>query len=206
MALSYVLGRGRAAIPAALCLAGIWFFDLWHDAMVTLNMVLVATLLTMVLALVFGVWMARRRSVDLLLRPLLDAGQTIPPFVYLIPVLALFGPTRFTAIIAGVVYAAPVAIKLVADGIAGVSPTTIEASRSTGCTTWQEITKVQLPDGSLVAGAGHQPGAALRALHGRHRRHGRRRGARLRRRARASPAPRSGARAPPPASPSCCSA
>ena len=59
--------------------------------------------------------------------------------------LALFGPTRFTAIVAGVVYAAPVAIKLVADGIQGVSPTTLEASRSTGCTTWQEITKVQLP-------------------------------------------------------------
>ena len=61
------------------------------------------------------------------MRPLLDAGQTIPPFVYLIPVLALFGPTRFTAIVAGVVYAAPAAIKLVADGVKAVSPTTIEA-------------------------------------------------------------------------------
>jgi glycine betaine/proline transport system permease protein len=145
VALAYVLGRTRAAVSAVVCLAGIKFFDLWHDAMITLNMVLVATLLVMVLALVFGVWMARRRSVDLIIRPLLDAGQTIPPFVYLIPVLALFGSTRFTAIVAAIVYAAPVAIKLVADGIAGVSPTTLEASRSTGCTTWQEITKVQLP-------------------------------------------------------------
>jgi glycine betaine/proline transport system permease protein len=89
--------------------------------------------------------MARRKVVDLALRPLLDAGQTIPPFVFLIPVLALFGPTRFTAIIAAVIYAAPAAIKLVADGVKGVSPTTIEAARSTGSTTWQEITKVQLP-------------------------------------------------------------
>ena len=144
-AIAFVLGRGRALVSTAVCLAGIWFFDLWHDAMVTLNMVLVATLMVMVLAVIFGVWMARRRSVDLALRPLLDAGQTIPPFVYLIPVLAMFGPTRFTAIVAGVVYAAPVAIKLVADGIQGVSPSTLEASRSTGCTTWQEITKVQLP-------------------------------------------------------------
>ena len=144
-AVAFVLGRGRALVASVVCLSGIWFFDLWHDAMITLNMVLVATLLVMVLAIVFGVWMARRRSVDLALRPLLDAGQTIPPFVYLIPVLAMFGPTRFTAIIAGVVYAAPVAIKLVADGIRGVSPSTLEASRSTGCTTWQEITKVQLP-------------------------------------------------------------
>ena len=118
-------------------------------------MTLVATLMVMALALVFGVWMARNRRVDVALRPLLDAGQTIPPFVYLIPVLALFGTSRFTAIVAAIVYAAPAAIKLVADGVKSVSPTTIEASRSTGATAWQEITKVQLPmaRGSLVLAA-----------------------------------------------------
>jgi glycine betaine/proline transport system permease protein len=145
LALALVLGRTRALVAAAVCLVLIRLLDLWHDAMITLNMVLVATLLVMALALVFGVWMARSRAVDLVLRPVLDAGQTIPPFVYLIPVLALFGPTRFTAIVAAVVYAAPPAIKLVADGISAVSPATLEASRSTGCTTWQEIFKVQLP-------------------------------------------------------------
>jgi glycine betaine/proline transport system permease protein len=65
--------------------------------------------------------------------------------VPLIPVLILFGPNRFTAIIAGVIYAVPIATKLVADGIRGVSPETVEASRSTGANRWQEITKVQLP-------------------------------------------------------------
>ena len=155
LALALVLGGVRALIPTVICLWGLKFFGLWHDAMITLNMTLVGTVLVMILALVFGVLMARRRSVDLGLRPLLDAGQTIPPFVYLIPMLALFGPTRFTAIIAGVVYAAPVAIKLVADGVSGVSATTVEASRSTGATAWQEITKVQLPmaKGSLVLAA-----------------------------------------------------
>ena len=154
-ALAFVLGRARAVVPTVVCLAGIWYFDLWHDAMITLNMTLVATVVVMALALVFGVWMARSRWMDLALRPVLDAGQTIPPFVYLIPVLALFGPTRFTAIVAGIVYAAPAAIKLVADGVKGVSPTTLEAARSTGSTTWQEITKVQLPmaRGSLVLAA-----------------------------------------------------
>ncbi|MDF1604577.1 ABC transporter permease subunit [Nocardioides sp. YIM 152315] len=153
--LAFVFGGVRAVLPTVVCLAGIWYLDLWHDAMITLTMTLVGTLLVMVLAVVFGVWMARRRAVDLVLRPLLDAGQTIPPFVYLIPMLALFGPTRFTAIVAGVVYAGPVAVKLVADGIKGVAPTTIEASRSTGATAWQEITKVQLPmaRGSLVLAA-----------------------------------------------------
>jgi glycine betaine/proline transport system permease protein len=153
--LAFVFGGLRAVLPTVICLAGIWYLDLWHDAMITLTMTLVGTLLVMVLAVVLGVWMARRRAVDLVLRPLLDAGQTIPPFVYLIPMLALFGPTRFTAIVAGVVYAGPVAIKLVADGVKGVAPATIEASRSTGATTWQEITKVQLPmaRGSLVLAA-----------------------------------------------------
>lgn len=151
-ALALVFGGVRALVISVACLAGIWYLDLWHDAMITLNMTLVATVLVMALALVFGVWMARDRRVDLGIRPLLDAGQTIPPFVYLIPVLALFGPSRFTAIVAGIVYAAPAAIKLVADGVKGVSPTTIEAGRSTGQTTWQEITKVQLPmaKGSIV--------------------------------------------------------
>jgi glycine betaine/proline transport system permease protein len=155
LALAAVFGGLRALIPTVICVAGIRVFGLWHDAMITLTMTLVGTVLVMVLALVFGVWMARRKGVDLAIRPLLDAGQTIPPFVYLIPMLALFGPTRFTAIVAGVIYAAPVAIKLVADGVKGVSATTVEASRSTGATTWQEITKVQLPmaRGSLVLAA-----------------------------------------------------
>lgn len=155
LSLAFVLGGLRAFVPTLLCVAGLLYFGLWNDAMITLNMTLVGTVLVMVLAVVFGVGMARSPTLDLVLRPLLDAGQTIPPFVYLIPVLALFGPTRFTAIVAGVVYAAPVAIKLVADGVKAVSPTTLEATRSTGSTTWQEIAKVQLPmaRGSLVLAA-----------------------------------------------------
>jgi glycine betaine/proline transport system permease protein len=73
----------------------------------------------------------------------------MPPFVYLVPILVLFGSNRFTAIVAGIVYAAPAAIKLVADGIRGVSATTIEAAESTGTNRWQMITKVQLRDGRL---------------------------------------------------------
>ena len=152
LAMALVIGGSRALAPALVCLTGLYLLDLWHDAMIVLNMTLVATLLVMVLALVLGVWMARSRRADLVIRPALDAGQTIPAFVYLIPVLALFGPTRFTAIVAGIIYAAPAAIKLVADGVRGVDPSVVEAGRSTGSTRWQEITKVQLPmaRGSLV--------------------------------------------------------
>ena len=155
LALAYVFGRTQALIPTVICLAGIRFLDLWNHTMQTLSMVLVATLLVMLLALVFGVWMARSHRADLLIRPLLDAGQTIPPFVYLIPVLALFGPSKFTAIVAAIVYAAPAAIKLLADGVKAVSPTTMEAARASGATTWQEIVKVQLPmaRGAIVLAA-----------------------------------------------------
>ncbi len=113
--------------------------------MITLAMTLIATLLVMVVAVVLGVAMGRSRRADTLIRPFLDAFQTIPPFVYLVPALALFGVGRFTAIMAALAYAVPIATKLVADGIRGVSPTTVEAARASGSTTWQLITKVQLP-------------------------------------------------------------
>jgi glycine betaine/proline transport system permease protein len=107
------------------------------------------------LAVVVGVAMGRNLKVDRVLRPFLDAGQTIPPFVPLIPVLILFGANRFTAMVAGVIYAAPVAIKLVSDGIRGVSGETIEAAQASGSNRWQIISKVQLPmaRGSLLLAA-----------------------------------------------------
>jgi glycine betaine/proline transport system permease protein len=150
--LGLVIGGARAVAPTLICLTGLYLLDLWHDSMIVLNMTIVATILVMVLALIFGVWMARSKTADLIIRPVLDAGQTIPAFVYLIPALALFGSTRFTAIVAALIYAAPAAIKLVADGVSGVSASSVEASRSLGSTKWQEITKVQLPmaKGALV--------------------------------------------------------
>jgi glycine betaine/proline transport system permease protein len=105
----------------------------------------VATVLVMVLGMAFGVWMGRSLLVDRVLRPTLDAAQVMPPFVYLVPFLALFGATRFTAIVAAIVYAAPVAIKIIADGVRAVPEATVEAATSAGCNTWQIITKVQLP-------------------------------------------------------------
>ena len=145
LALSYVLAGVRSLVTSVVCIAILLGAGLWQDSMVTLTMTLVATILTMVLALVFGVWMAQSRAVDLTVRPVLDAAQVIPPFVYLVPAIALFGATRFTAIIAAMVYAAPVAIKLVCDAIRDVSPTVVEAAQSAGSSRWQIITKVQLP-------------------------------------------------------------
>ncbi|MFD9741755.1 ABC transporter permease [Umezawaea sp. NPDC059074] len=145
VAISVVLGGIRAAIASAVCLGLLVATGLWQDAMATLASTLVATAATMVLGVVIGVWMGRSFHADRIIRPVLDAAQTMPAFVYLVPFLALFAASRFTAIVAAVVFAAPVAIKIVADGIRAVSPTTVEAATASGSSTWQTITKVQLP-------------------------------------------------------------
>jgi glycine betaine/proline transport system permease protein len=128
-----------------VCLGLLVATGLWQDAMATLASTLVATAAVMVLGVVIGVWMGRSQRADRIIRPGLDAAQTMPAFVYLVPFLALFAASRFTAIVAAVVFAAPVAIKIVADGIRAVSPTTVEAATASGSSTWQTITKVQLP-------------------------------------------------------------
>jgi glycine betaine/proline transport system permease protein len=143
--LGFLLGRTRTAVTATICLVGCVLLGLWPDSMVSLTQVIIAAALTMVLGLLFGVWIGRSPVADRILRPTLDAGQVLPPFVYLVPCLALFGATRFTAIVAAVAYAAPAAIKIIGEGIATVPTATMEASRSVGSTSSQEILKVQVP-------------------------------------------------------------
>ncbi len=145
LALAAILGGLRAVIPGAVCLALLIGTGLWSDAMATLAATIVATAIVMSLGIVVGVWMGRSARADRAIRPVLDAGQVMPAFVYLVPFLALFGASRFTAIVAAIVFSAPVAMKIIADGIRGVSPTTVEAATAAGSSTWQLVTKVQLP-------------------------------------------------------------
>jgi glycine betaine/proline transport system permease protein len=145
LALGALIGGWRALVSTAICELIILGTGLWNESMITLTTVLVAALMTMVIGIIVGIWMGRNRRVDTALRPILDALQTMPPFVYLVPALALFEVGRFCAIFAAVAFAVPVATKLVADGIRGVSPTTVEAAESAGSNRWQMITKVQLP-------------------------------------------------------------
>ncbi|MEV6265946.1 ABC transporter permease subunit [Kribbella sp. NPDC051936] len=145
VALGAVLGGWRGAAPAAVCCALLIATGVWHDSMVTLASTLLATVVVVAVGLALGVWAGRNRRVDGWIRPVLDAGQTMPPFVYLVPFLALFGTSRFTAIAAAVVFAVPVTTKIVADGIKAVPVATVEAANSVGSSAWQVISKVQLP-------------------------------------------------------------
>ncbi|HWM01330.1 MAG TPA: ABC transporter permease subunit [Actinophytocola sp.] len=145
IALAYLLGGWRPAVIALVCELIILGTGMWNESMKTLTTTLIATLMVILIALVFGVWMGRNRRADTVIRPFLDGLQTIPPFVYLVPALALFGTSRFTAIVAAIAFGVPVATKLISDGIRGVSPTSVEAARAAGTTAWQMISKVQLP-------------------------------------------------------------
>lgn len=143
--IAYVIGGLRVTLLSIALMFAIILCGLWHDTMITLTQTIVATFLTMIIGVVLGVWIGRNNKADKFLRPFLDAGQTLPAFVYLVPMLGLFGPTRFTAIATGIVYSIPVVVKIVGDGIKNVSTTMVEAAISTGSTAWQIITKVQLP-------------------------------------------------------------
>ena len=143
--LAFILAGRTVGILVFVLLVLVMATGLWNDTMLTLAMTLIATGFVVLIGIVLGVWAGRSARVDKVLRPFLDAGQTMPAFVYLVPVLALFGPTRFAAIVLGVVYAAPVVIRIVADGIRKVPKESVEAAISAGSTNLQVITKVQLP-------------------------------------------------------------
>jgi glycine betaine/proline transport system permease protein len=145
LVITWAVAGVRTVTAAAVCLVLLLGTGLWQAAMVTLAATLVATVIVLALGIAVGVWMGRSGRADRLIRPTLDAAQVMPAFVYLVPFLGLFGATRLTAIAAAIVFAAPVSIKLVADGIRGVPATVVEAATSSGSSAWQIISKVQLP-------------------------------------------------------------
>lgn len=139
-----VSGR-RQAILAAACLAGVLAIEMWEHSMATLAQVIVAIALTLGIGLLVGIVSARSNRFSRTIRPLLDGAQTMPAFVYLLPAVALFGPTRFTAIVAALIYAVPPVIRLVEVGLRTVPAAPREAALSAGATRSQLLRKVELP-------------------------------------------------------------
>ncbi len=142
---AWLLSGRRPAIIAAICLGGIIGLSLWDHSMRTLANVLVGTAITLLIGAAVGIATARNARLRAVVRPILDAAQTLPPFVYLIPALLLFGPNRFTGIIAAVIFAIPPVIRLVEVGIRAVPASVVEAATASGATSRQLLWKVQLP-------------------------------------------------------------
>ncbi|MTE20670.1 ABC transporter permease subunit [Streptomyces sp. TRM43335] len=144
-ALALLVGTWRTALTATAALAAIGVMGLWPASLNTLSQVLAALLVTLLLGVAVGVLAARVSWVDRAIRPVLDVMQTMPQFIYLIPVVALFNVGRTAAIIAAVVYALPAVVRITAQGIRETDPAALEAARSMGATTGQQLRQVQLP-------------------------------------------------------------
>lgn len=139
-----VAGR-RLAIGTLLSLLLVGFIGAWSEAMVTLALVLTSVLFCMVIGLPTGIWLARSDRAADTVRPILDAMQTTPAFVYLVPIVMLFGIGNVPGVVVTIVFALPPLIRLTNLGIRQVPTDLVEAARSFGASPGQLLFKVQLP-------------------------------------------------------------
>ena len=126
-----------------LCIIGL--LGLWDAGMQTLALMLMATFLSVVIGIPVGILMGRLDWVRAVLHPVLDIMQTMPSFVYLIPVVMLFGLGKTPALIATIIYAVAPLIRLTDLGIRLVDKEVLEASRAYGANAWQQLFGVQIP-------------------------------------------------------------
>ena len=136
------LGMGVATLVSLIAIGAI---GAWSQAMVTLALVLTALLFCMVIGLPLGIWLARSPRAAKIIRPLLDAMQTTPAFVYLVPIVMLFGIGNVPGVVVTIIFALPPIVRLTILGINQVPADLIEASRSFGASPRQLLFKVQLP-------------------------------------------------------------
>ncbi|MFD7457094.1 MULTISPECIES: ABC transporter permease [unclassified Streptomyces] len=144
-ALAWLIGTWRTALTAVLAMAAIGVLGVWEPSLDTLSQVLAAVAVTLVLGVATGVVAARSDRFERLLRPVLDVCQTMPQFVYLIPVVALAGVGRAPAVAAAVVYALPAVVRITTQGLRQVDPAALESARSLGATGGQQLRQIQLP-------------------------------------------------------------
>mgnify|MGYP001186192271 FL=1 len=126
----------------------VWLIEalgLWDKGMQTLALVLASVVISVALGLPLGILMGRSDRFRGVMLPILDAMQTMPSFVYLIPALLLFGLGKVPALIATVIYAVPPMIRLTDLGLRLVSREVVEAAEAFGATSWQRLFKVELP-------------------------------------------------------------
>ncbi|WLW56343.1 ABC transporter permease/substrate binding protein [Streptomyces sp. YU58] len=138
--------RGTAA--GLLTFVGFAFIDsleLWEDAMTTLSLVLVATIIALVISVPVGIWAARSNRVSGIVRPVLDFMQTLPAMVYLIPAILFFGSGASAGIVATLIFALPPGVRMTELGIRQVDKELVEAAEAFGTTPRDTLLRVQLP-------------------------------------------------------------
>ena len=133
------------AVGAVVSLLIVAMLGIWPEAMVTLSLVLTSLVFCVVIGLPLGIFLASSDRAQNIMRPFLDAMQTTPAFVYLVPVVMLFGIGNVPGVIVTIVFALPPLVRLTNLGIRQVRPDLIEAARAYGASPMQMLLKVQLP-------------------------------------------------------------
>ena len=135
----------KLVVGSAIAFMLIGYFGMWNDCMATVAIITVCTTLCIALGIPLGVLMSKSDRAEKTILPVLDMMQTIPSFVYLVPILMLLGIGKVPGLIAVCIYAIPPIIRLTNLGIREVDKETLEAIDAFGATTWQRLTKVQIP-------------------------------------------------------------
>jgi glycine betaine/proline transport system permease protein len=137
-------GKGLA-IFTIITMTIIGLLGLWEDTMTTLAMVLSSVLFCALAGIPLGIWSGRSDTFEASIRPVLDAMQTTPAFVYLVPIVMLFSVGNVAGVLATIIFALPPIIRLTSLGIRQVHPELVEAAQAFGATNWQVLIRVQIP-------------------------------------------------------------
>jgi len=144
-AIAFVVSGARSAVTTLAMFVSIGVLGMWAPAMDTFSQVLVATAMAVLIGVALGVWAAESKTVSRVLRPVNDVLQTLPQLVYIIPLVYLMPISIVPGIVAGVLYAFPVVVRLVERGVRDVAPDSVEAASAYGATRRQTLTKVKVP-------------------------------------------------------------
>ncbi len=144
--LAYLGSRSwKMSVGSVLAFLVIGWLDMWEDTMATMSMVTVATLLCIAIGIPIGIWMSRSDRLQSMVVPVLDIMQTIPSFVYLIPVVMLLGIGKAPALLAVLIYAIPPIVRLTNLGIRLVDKEVLEAADAFGANRTERLWGVQIP-------------------------------------------------------------
>ena len=143
--LAWRLAGPRVAVFTGAALAYLALFGLWETSMVTVALLGAAAFLCVLFGIPLGIWFGKNQRAYNAAQPVLDFMQTMPAFVYLIPIIAFFGTGKPPGVLATLVFGMPPVIRLTALGIRGVPETTKEAAIAFGCTRWTLLKDVELP-------------------------------------------------------------
>lgn len=135
----------KLAIFTLLSLVLIGLLGFWSETMITLAMVFSSVVFCTLVGVPFGIWAGRSDRVNNVLRPILDAMQTTPAFVYLVPIVMLFSIGNTAGVLATIIFALPPLVRLTSLGIRQVHPELVEAALAFGATSSQVLLKVQIP-------------------------------------------------------------